>query len=449
MPDFRMQPSFPIADVINAAQKKGQLDNQTTMQQSQLFNNALTQIGTVAQSLHQQKQKVAQALAIGKQIGVPDDLARTMDPTQLLKIDENNKWANRALANGIDPGQVSSMFHALSGRKPSDELGAMPAQNTSAQPASTNGPILASNVTTSPMPDATQASLPPATTGQMSDPSQAVGGSAPVPIAAPPVKPKMINPATANFALKLAAMANANRPTPVMTTADALAQGSVPKGTMIKDEKTDSSDTNSTKNQEKLEKQYIDLKAKFLSARSGPAGIENGKVDQAIHLRKSINQQYDPKTGQYNIPPSLHTEYVLGLARLMSPNGQVAADTMNQLRQRTAREGAANVLISMGFDPEEVGGTTQSVAKFFVKQIDRQGQTAEENRAGYMDYIHGQAPTDLDPARIAKHDKVGLNSFNDLLAKSPDQKAASTTGYEFTNPEKERRYQEFKKRQSL
>lgn len=63
MPDFNMKQQFPIADVINAAQRKAQLDNQTTLAQSEMLNNSLSKIGEVSKSLFDQKQKVAQALA--------------------------------------------------------------------------------------------------------------------------------------------------------------------------------------------------------------------------------------------------------------------------------------------------------------------------------------------------------------------------------------------------
>lgn len=63
IPNFNLQNNFPISSVIQAAQRKAELDNQTTMQQSQMINNSLDKIGQVGQSLYQRRQQMAQALA--------------------------------------------------------------------------------------------------------------------------------------------------------------------------------------------------------------------------------------------------------------------------------------------------------------------------------------------------------------------------------------------------
>lgn len=397
MPDFNFNAgSFPIASVIDAAQRKAQLEQQAKIQNATLFDQGLTQIGQVGQSLVDKRMKVAQALALGKQFDIPDAIAKGMDPSQILQVGAIKK-------GNIDMNMLMTMLHpgftpnvASGGTQTSSSVSTLPTQG--------NGAMLTSNTTSTPIPETDQ-------------------NTTPVPIQAPPAMPRTVNKATADMAYK---MALANKTEPVMTRSEAEAAGGVKHGTHILPDEKGPQDILDPKYQDKLEKQYTDLKAKFLSNRSGGAGLENIKVDQAIHLRKAINQYYNPETGSYTIPPSLHSEFVIGLARLMSPNGQVAQETMNDLRQRTAREGAANVLISIGFDPKQVGGTTQSVAKFFVEQIDRQGQTSEENRNGYMDFIKGQAPSDLDPNRIEKHDKVGLNSFSDLLNKSPDKQSRSS-----------------------
>lgn len=473
MPDFRLQPSFPIASVVDAAGRNAQLQEQAREAGNRSLIEGLQSIGQIGQSLYDTKKRVAQSLAIGKQFEVPDELSRVMDPDQVLKIGAvkqgQGSMVQYMLTLHPELANNPQFIAAISGKNTSPTASSAP--TTQPAPAVQPGASLPSTPTNvplsmSPKPEAILASnspMIPMPAHTETPPAMPFGGAstAPVqspvtvPIPAPPVTPNpfsgILEKPLSKGTISMIKLGMANQPQKVLTREDALNAGSVPKGThILPDEKGDTSATGTAaylKNQEKLEQQYTNLKAKALSNRSGGLGLEDGKVGQAIHLRKSINQQYDTKTGQYNIPPSLHSEYVLGLARLMSPNGQVAAETMNQLRQRTAREGAANVLISMGFDPEEVGGTTQSVAKFFVKQIDRQGQTAEENRQGYMDYIHGQAPVDLEPARIAAHDKKGLNSFSDLLAKSPDYKANAPTGLEFTNPDKEKRYQEFKARQ--
>jgi hypothetical protein len=138
--------------------------------------------------------------------------------------------------------------------------------------------------------------------------------------------------------------------------------------------------------------------AKTAVASSG-ARTQEGKVNQAIDLINAIDQNYDPKTDQYSIPPALHTELALGMARLLSPSGQVGVQLEQEIRQKTAREGLASVAIYLGLDPKETGGTTQSVSNFFAHSIARQGQTAEQLR---NTYTGGSG-----------------NSFNRALANSP------------------------------
>lgn len=178
--------------------------------------------------------------------------------------------------------------------------------------------------------------------------------------------------------------------------------------------------------QDNLEKQYRTSLQRGLSNKSGGLGLQDAKVNQAIDLRTMINQYYDPKTGDFNIPPSIHSELVLGLARLVSPTGQVGVDMENLLRQKTAREGVANALIFLGLaDPSKVGGPTQDVNKLFIDSIDRQGQTSEKLRDKYMDTLHKQSPFRLDEARRTHLDKEEFgSSFNDLLQSSPSYKAA-------------------------
>jgi hypothetical protein len=64
MPDFRMQPNaFPIASVIDAAQRNNALQLQARTQGQQSLIEGMKAIGQVGQSLYDQKMRIAQALA--------------------------------------------------------------------------------------------------------------------------------------------------------------------------------------------------------------------------------------------------------------------------------------------------------------------------------------------------------------------------------------------------
>lgn len=161
------------------------------------------------------------------------------------------------------------------------------------------------------------------------------------------------------------------------------------------------------KNQDALEQEYRTVLARGLSSRSGGVGLEDAKVQMSNHLSALIDQNYDPKTGTYNIPRVQQTELALGLARMMSPNGTVGVQLEKELNQRTAvgdLNGALTYILGTPFN-----GSTQDVVKMFKDSIDRQGKVAETNREGEMRYLRNLAPTDLEETRRQKLESVGLN----------------------------------------
>lgn len=66
MPDFTMKPTFPVASVIDAAQRNNQLQLQAQQAGQQSLVQGLKSIGQIGQSLYDQKLKMAQALAGAK-----------------------------------------------------------------------------------------------------------------------------------------------------------------------------------------------------------------------------------------------------------------------------------------------------------------------------------------------------------------------------------------------
>lgn len=417
MPDFRIQPSFPIASVVDAASRNAQLQEQSREAGNKSIIEGLQGIGQIGESLFNTRQRVAQSLALGRQFDVPDEVSRTMTPEQLMQVGTIKKGQ-------VDMNMLLNMLHpGTGGTTPNVPPVPQPPAPTSSQPTGAALPdhtpeaILASTSPTIPIPGQPDSDIAP--------PPQGI----PVPIQAPPVKPQKVNAATAKMAMQITQQ---SRPENVLQYVPG--KGLVNVGTKQKGDQVITSqpkgpqDIMAPEYQEKLEKQYADMRMKPLSNRSGGLGLQDAKVNQAFDLRKLVNKYYDPKTDTFNIPPSQHSELALGLARLTSPTGQVGIELMHELRQGTGREALSKALIYAGADPTQVGGPTQSVAKMFVDSVDRQGQTAEQLRDQYMQYISDNAPTDLDPARKAKHDQGKLNSFNDFLSKSPDQQKTPSGG---------------------
>lgn len=152
------------------------------------------------------------------------------------------------------------------------------------------------------------------------------------------------------------------------------------------------------KNQQKLEQQYRGVLSKEFSSRTGSLGIENAKVNQANHLNSLVTQYYDPKTGDYNVPKAQYAELVLGLASLVAPNGTTAAQDRAELMSRTSKGDLAGAIQYItGTTPT---GNSQEIIKNLVDSIDRQAQTAIQNREVALQNMRDQAPTDLDPKRV-------------------------------------------------
>lgn len=169
------------------------------------------------------------------------------------------------------------------------------------------------------------------------------------------------------------------------------------------------------KTQDKLENEYRQVLLRPLAARSGGIGLEDQKVNQAIHLRAIFDQYLDPNTGEYNIPKVLYNELAIGLARLISPIGVSSEATIQGITQRTLKGDLAGAFTYITGTP--VKGTTKEVLKLMLDSIDRQGEVAESNREGYMTYLRGLKPTDLDQSRADALEKGTLNSYSDYVNK--------------------------------
>ena len=161
--------------------------------------------------------------------------------------------------------------------------------------------------------------------------------------------------------------------------------------------------------QNTLEQEYRTVLARGLSSRSGGLGLEDAKVQQANHLQTIFEQNYDPKTGDYNISRVQMNELALGLARLTSPGGVAGEDMMKEFEQRTAKGDLAGAVSYI--TGQNVPANTQSLTHMLKDSIERQGKTAETNREGEMAYLRGLAPTELEEPRRKALEATSLNAL--------------------------------------
>lgn len=81
IPNYNLQPTFPIASVIDAAQRNAQLQLQAQQAGQQSLVSGLQSIGQVGQSLYEQKLRMAQALAGAKMFAASPEGQQMMAPT--------------------------------------------------------------------------------------------------------------------------------------------------------------------------------------------------------------------------------------------------------------------------------------------------------------------------------------------------------------------------------
>ena len=118
--------------------------------------------------------------------------------------------------------------------------------------------------------------------------------------------------------------------------------------------------------------------------------LQQQKVDAGNSAQVLLDAGYNSKTGKYMIPPSQHAELAISVARLLSNSGTIPYEMVQELRQRTAKEGISGALIYLGMDPKEIGGSTQSVIENMAKLVKRETLQAQSNVEKYK---QGQTPT--------------------------------------------------------
>ncbi len=171
----------------------------------------------------------------------------------------------------------------------------------------------------------------------------------------------------------------------------------------------DLTSTTGDKNQQKLETDYKNTLLKELSNRSGGLGLQDAKVNQAIHLKALLDQYKDPTTGIYSVPKAQYAEIAMGMANLVSGSNVASDSAREEITQKTAKgdiNGALTYILGTPFS-----GSTDAVFKNLADSIDRQGKVSEDLRNQYVQTLHGFVPTDLQQSRVDALEKNTLPSY--------------------------------------
>lgn len=354
---FDLKPNFPIAGVAQLYAERPVKEAAMRTQQQQQLLQGLQMFGQGVDSLVERRQKMAQALTLGKLYGLNQSQANGLSPEQVTDYGKIQKGQ-------IDMSTLFTLLH------PGGIPGATPA--SSPVPASAQGPMLASDTTVTP---------------------NDASASMPVPIQAPQVNPKMVNPATFGAALKLG---QANRTEPVVSQADALKTGSVPHGAHIINPTGTASD-------KKEQDAYY---------RDAVQGLRSIRGDQQV---KDIEAQRNAAISAYNRLKQIQIE---GKA----PNPVDYADIVGQVYKARTGQAPTETILKKALQETATGkwgeamtfltgqqrpGTTKNIAASLMDMVAHMGFQADDLHQGVMQ-THGAMVfnPNMSPENVAKLSKV-------------------------------------------
>lgn len=351
IPDFTLKQNFPIASVIQAAQEHARLAQENQQQGNQSLVQGLQSIAQVGQTMVDKRLKVAQALALGRQFGIPDDQAKLMEPEQIL-------GAAKVQKDNVDMAKLFALLHGTT--PPAHPVATDGTSPTNpAQPASTPAQVPQNDAILTGGPEPTPAPIQP---------------SIPVPIAAPPLKAPVVNKATGDLAYKILA---ANKPENVYSTSTdgktITPVGQVPKGSHFVTPKDGTADRNE---QDRLET----AAANRITSIRGDASIARIEAQ-----RDAATMAYNTIQGAKNEHRDItQTEYYDTLGQLWkartgaSPTDQSIKD----LDINTIQSALHKKLTWVDGKPR--GATTPQIVDALQKFIDDSGKQADKLHEGYM-----------------------------------------------------------------
>lgn len=373
IPDFSLKQSFPMASVIEAVQRRAQIEQQNREFQSQQLVQGLQAFGGMADSLVKRRQQMAQAAKMGSALGMTPDETQGMTPEQVVQVGTAKGKVLDLLQLAVmhDPTSVNQPWFqaALAAHSPASAPTSQ--SQASAQAVATPEAVLASASPTIPIP---QSQTPVASPSPVQAPS--LSQSPLTPATTRPMDllqtlfKKPMNPATSAAALKML-----GNNVPVMTTSDALGKGSVPKGTIIKDEK-DGTGGKADNEYDKLEGQVINRIVGIRGDKSlARTEEQRDAAMQAFNTIASIKNEH-------RLPNQLEYYDILGQMWKARTGSSPTDQAIRDLDVKTLKGdlGKAYQYFSGDAAPRTTEGVMDAIQKF----ADVSGKQADKLHSGYM-----------------------------------------------------------------
>lgn len=128
-PDFSFKQSFPIAEVITAAQRKAQLEQQSQQHNQAQLIQGLEAVGKVGQSLFEQKQQMGQALASARLLKqkMDADAMKVLEEKAAEAMATNNSQVTETPFGPVNFGQTANatggvpLSNAVAFKEPTQE----------------------------------------------------------------------------------------------------------------------------------------------------------------------------------------------------------------------------------------------------------------------------------------------------------------------------------------
>lgn len=394
--EFDLKPSFPISGVADLIASRSQKEAAMREQNQQQLVKGLQDFGSGVQSLVDRRNKMAQALTLGKNLGMAPEEVQGLDPTQVLQAATVKK-------NSVDMQTLFSLLHGTPppAASPQDTGASHVSGPAGLVPvASTGGPMLTSNTTVTPMPDAGNSG-----SGGMTPPAT---GQVPVPIAPPPIRPKQVNKATADLAIK---MALANKQEPVMTQDAALAAGSVPKGARIINPNQGNSD-------KKEQDAYWRESVRGLQSIRGDSELKNTEAQRTAAIT-SYNRLRDIEmTGK--APNPIDYIDILGQIYKARTGTAPSQEVLKEAKQQTATGQFGKAFTY--FTGQQAPGTSKEIAASLKDMVAHMGLQADDLHDGFMQ-AHGSQVfnPNMSPENVAKLSKIARGkSFTEATGVKPE-----------------------------